>query len=194
ILAKHFPLAKVERDPIWIRDGNIYSSAGGTSVIDLSLALIEEDHGPKIALEVARMLVVFLHRPGNQAQFSVSLREQTSEFRFLSNLQSWILENVRQDLSAEALAARVHMSLRNFTRVFRKEMGETPARYIQKVRIEAVRRKLESSDSTLREIANDCGFGSLEIMNRNFERHLKTSPREYREHFHAHGGREPRRA
>ncbi|HEY5742879.1 MAG TPA: helix-turn-helix domain-containing protein [Terrimicrobiaceae bacterium] len=192
-LSKLFPLAKLKRDPIWVRDGNIYTSAGGSSVIDLSLALIEEDYGQKIALEVARMFVVFLHRPGNQAQFSVSLQQQTSEFRSLRNLQSWILENIKQDLSTTALAARACMSPRNFQRTFTKEIGESPARYVDKIRLEAARRKLERSSSNFQEIADDCGFGSAEIMTRNFRRYLKTTPREYRHHFHAEAGREPRR-
>jgi len=125
--SSRFPAVTIDGNPIWIRDGNIYSSAGVTSGIDLSLALVEEDHGRKVALEVARMLVVFLCRPGNQAQFSVSLREQRTDHDPLRDLQVWIVENLQSDLSTPALAARVAMSERNFQRVFTREIGKSPA-------------------------------------------------------------------
>ena len=124
--SSRFPKVSIDGNPIWIRDGNIYSSAGVTSGIDLSLALVEEDHGQRVALEVARMLVVFLCRPGNQAQFSVSLREQRTDNRPLRDLQVWIVENLQRDLSTPALAARVAMSERNFQRVFTREIGKPP--------------------------------------------------------------------
>lgn len=193
-MAARFPAVKVEPDPIWIRDGNIYSSAGGTSVIDLSLALIEEDHGQKFTLEVARFLVVFLHRPGNQAQFSVSLQEQRTEIRPLRDLQFWIREHLKEDLSTPALAARVAMSERNFQRVFTREIGKSPAKYVEEGRIEAARRKLERSTLGLQEIASACGFSSADVMNRCFQRHFHTTPIEYRERFRVNGGRQPRTA
>jgi transcriptional regulator GlxA family with amidase domain len=185
--SSRFPNVSIDGNPIWIRDGNIYSSAGVTSGIDLSLALVEEDHGQKVALEVARMLVVFLCRPGNQAQFSVSLREQRTDNRPLRDLQVWIVENLRTDLSTPALAGRVAMSERNFQRVFTREIGKPPALYVEEVRLEAVRRKLESTNRGLEEIASACGFNSADVMSRSFQRHLKTTPTEYRARFRTSG-------
>ncbi|HUG09472.1 MAG TPA: GlxA family transcriptional regulator [Opitutaceae bacterium] len=186
-LAEQFPAVKVDPDPIWIKDGNVYSSAGATSGIDLSLALVEEDHGRKIALEVARMLVVFLCRPGNQAQFSVSLREQTTEQRPLRDLQVWMLDHIADDLSIPALAERAAMSERNFQRVFTREMGRSPAHYVEEIRIEAVRRKLERSTQSMEEIASACGFSSADVMGRSFVRRLKVTPAEYRARFRSSG-------
>jgi transcriptional regulator GlxA family with amidase domain len=178
---------KVDPDPIWIRDGNLYTSAGVTSGIDLSLALVEEDHGRRVALEVARTLVVFLCRPGNQAQFSVSLAAQTTEHRPLRDLQIWLTEHLANDLSIPALADRVAMSPRNFQRVFTKEMGKAPAHFIEELRVEAVRRKLEQTTESLDEIASRCGFGSATVMGRCFHRLLKTTPGEYRARFRSSG-------
>lgn len=186
-LAAEFPEVKVDSEPIWVKDGNLYSSAGATSGIDLSLALVEEDHGRKLALEVARMLVVFLCRPGNQAQFSVSLREQTTESRPLRELQIWMLENIGADLSVPALAARAAMSERNFQRVFTRELGKSPAQYVEEIRIEAVRRKLERSTQSMAEIADACGFGSADVMGRSFARRLKVTPADYRARFRSSG-------
>lgn len=185
--AKRFPAVKVDPDPIWVKDGNFYSSAGATSGIDLSLALVEEDHGRQIALQVARMLVVFLCRPGNQAQFSVSLQEQTTESRPLRDLQMWMLEHLTEDLSVPALAARVAMSERNFQRVFTRELGKSPAHYVEEIRIEAVRRKLERSTQGMEEIASACGFNSADVMGRSFVRQLKVTPAEYRARFRSSG-------
>lgn len=186
-LADQFPSVKVDPDPIWVKDGKVYSSAGATSGIDLSLALVEEDHGRKVALEVARMLVVFLCRPGNQAQFSVSLREQTTENRPLRDLQIWMLDHLADDLTVPALAVRVAMSERNFQRVFTREMGKAPAHYVEEIRIEAVRRKLERSTQSMEEIAGACGFGSADVMGRSFVRQLKVTPTEYRARFRSSG-------
>jgi transcriptional regulator GlxA family with amidase domain len=187
LLADQFPAVKVDPDPIWVKDGAVYSSAGATSGIDLCLALVEEDHGRKIALEVARMLVVFLCRPGNQAQFSVSLREQTTEYRPLRDLQVWMLEHLSGDLSVPALAERAAMSERNFQRVFTREMGKAPAHYVEEIRVEAVRRKLERSNQSMEEIASACGFGSADVMRRSFLRQVKITPAEYRERFRSSG-------
>jgi len=186
-MATEFPAVKVDPDPIWVKDGHLYTAAGATSGIDLSLALVEEDHGRKVALEVARMLVVFLCRPGNQAQFSVSLKEQTSESRPLRDLQIWMLENLTHDLSVPVLAARAAMSERNFQRVFTREMGKSPAHYVEEIRIEAVRRKLERSTQGMEEIASACGFNSADVMARSFVRQLKVTPAEYRARFRSSG-------
>jgi transcriptional regulator GlxA family with amidase domain len=186
-MAGEFPAVKVDPAPIWVKDGNLYTSAGATSGIDLSLALLEEDHGRKIALEVARMLVVFLCRPGNQAQFSVSLQEQTTENRPLRDLQVWMLDHLADDLSVPALAARAAMSDRNFQRVFTREMGKSPKHYVKEIRLEAVRRKLERSTQSLEEIASACGFNSADVMGRSFLRQLKVTPAEYRARFRTSG-------
>lgn len=186
-MADEFPAVKVDPDPIWVKDGHLYTSAGATSGIDLCLALVEEDHGRKIALEVARMLVVFLCRPGSQAQFSVSLKEQTTESRPLRDLQIWMLDNLGHDLSVPVLAARAAMSERNFQRVFTREMGKSPAHYVEEIRIEAVRRKLERSTQGMGEIATACGFNSADVMARSFMRQLKCTPAEYRARFRSSG-------
>lgn len=186
-LATTFPKVNVDPDPIWVKDGCIYSSAGATSGIDLSLALVEEDHGRKIALEVARMLVVFLCRPGSQTQFSVSLREQKTENRPMRDLQVWMQENLARDLSVPALAARAAMSERNFQRVFAREMGMSPSQYVEEMRVEAVRRKLERSSQSMEEIAQACGFGSADVMGRCFMRVVKITPKEYRARFRSSG-------
>lgn len=186
-MAGEFPAVKVDPEPIWVKDGNLYTSAGATSGIDLSLALVEEDHGREIALEVARMLVVFLCRPGNQAQFSVSLQEQTTENRPLRDLQVWMLDHLAEDLTIPALAARVAMSERNFQRVFTRELRKAPAHYVEEIRIEAVRRKLERSTQSMEEIASACGFNSADVMGRSFHRQLKVAPAEYRARFRTSG-------
>ena len=186
-LASRFPAVKVDAAPIWIREDKFYSSAGVTSGIDLCLALVEEDHGRAIALEVARKLVVFLCRPGNQAQFSVSLQQQAAESRPLRDLQMWILDHLGADLSIPALAARVAMSERNFQRVFTREIGKSPAHYVEEVRIEAVRRRLERSTESIEEIARACGFGSADVMGRCFHRRLNSTPAEYRSRFRSSG-------
>jgi transcriptional regulator GlxA family with amidase domain len=181
--AQRYPQVSVEPDRIYVQDGRVYTSAGVTAGMDLSRALVEEDVGSAIALETARALVLFLRRPGGQAQFSTLLSSQASECRPLRELQAWIAENVKADLSVEALASRVAMSPRNFARVFAKELGTTPAHFVENVRIEFARRELETTDRSLEEIASFSGFTSAEVMRRAFLRGLGTSPGAYREHF-----------
>jgi len=184
--AQKYPQVTVEPDRIYVQDGHIYTSAGVTAGMDLSLALVEEDVGSAIALQVARALVLFLRRPGGQAQFSALLASQASEYRPVSELQTWIAQNVQSDLSVEALASRLAMSPRNFARVFTREVGATPAHFVEAVRIEFARRELENTDRGLDEIAVLSGFTSAEIMRRAFLRCLGTSPSTYRDHFHSH--------
>jgi len=186
-LARRYPKVTVDPDPIWIQDGNYYTSAGVTSGIDLSLALLEEDHGAALALEVARMMVVFLKRPGNQAQFSVSLAAQKTERKPLHELRVWMAEHLTADLSVEALAKRVAMSPRNFQRAFAAEAGKPPARFVEDLRIEAARRHLERTTQGLAEIADRCGFGSADVMGRAFARLLHATPGEYRSRFRSSG-------
>ena len=186
-LASEYPEVRVDPDPIWVQDGNVYTSAGVTAGMDLALALVEEDYGADIALAVARTLVLFLRRPGGQAQFSVSLSAQAAEKKPLLELQAWMAENLNADLSVEALAERSAMSPRNFARVFAEEMGITPARYVAKLRLEAARRRLEQTDKGMEEIASVCGFASAEQMRRAFVRSLNVIPARYRDHFRCSG-------
>lgn len=182
-LADAYPALQVDPDPIFIRDGGIYTSAGVTSGMDLALALVEEDLGKRISLTVARWLVLFLKRPGGQSQFSAPLAVQQAEREPLRELQRFVLENLDADLSVPALAARVGMSPRNFTRVFAREIGRTPARFVEEARIEAVRRALEDTEDGLEGIAARCGFASAEVLRRAFQRLVRVAPNDYRRRF-----------
>ncbi|MFH8568424.1 GlxA family transcriptional regulator [Streptomyces sp. NPDC017993] len=182
-LAQRFPAVRVEPDPIYVRDGDLATSAGVTAGIDLALALVEEDLGRDLALTVARHLVVFLRRPGNQTQFSAQLAAQTAERRPLRDVQQWITENPAADLSVEALAGRARLSARHFARAFRDEVGMTPGRYVDRVRLEAARRRLEDTADGIEQVARHCGYGTPEAMRRAFLRVLGASPAEYRRRF-----------
>ncbi|MCX5211999.1 DJ-1/PfpI family protein [Kitasatospora sp. NBC_00240] len=182
-LARRYPDTRVDPEPIYVRDGRIASSAGVTAGIDLALALVEEDHGRDAALLVARHLVMFLRRPGGQAQFSVQLAAQVAERSPLREVQRWIAEHPGDDLSVDALAARAALSPRQFARVFKAEVGVGPGRYVDGVRLEAARRRLEDSASGIEEIARACGYGTAEGMRRAFVRMLAVSPAEYRRRF-----------
>ena len=182
-LAREFPSVSVEPDAIYVRDGGIYTSAGVTAGIDLALAMVEEDWGRDVALGVARELVVFLKRPGGQSQFSRHLATLEPAPRPIRELELWVLENLAADLAVEALADRVHMSPRNFARVFRRETGMTPAKFVEAARVEEARRRLESTPSTTAAIATACGFGTTESMRRAFLRHLGIGPADYRRRF-----------
>jgi len=181
--ARKHPGVSWDPNPIWVQDGNIYTSAGGSAGMDLALALIEEDYGSALALAVARRMVIFLRRPGSQAQFSVALAAQAAERKGLQELQVWIAENLAKDLSVEKLAQRAAMSARNFARVFALELGITPAHYVEQARIEAARTQLTSTDDSVEQIANRCGFSSAELLRRCFVRHFKIAPSQYRKHF-----------
>jgi len=183
ILAKRYAHLQVDPDPIFIRDGNIYTSAGVTAGMDLALALVEEDHGSRLASEVARDLVLYVRRPGSQSQFSAALAMQLTDRKPLRELESWVLENLKKPLNVGVLAERVAMSPRNFGRVFAREMHVTPAKFIERLRVEAARRRLEESHSSLERIAADCGFRSAESMREVFQRTLRTTPGEYRKRF-----------
>ena len=182
-LQRRHPAVRVEADPIFVRDGHIATSAGVTAGIDLALALVEEDLGPQISLEAARWLVLFLKRPGGQSQFSAQLSGQAAERRPLRELQAWIADHLDADLSVPALAERAFMSPRNFARAFRREVGMTPAAYVEVVRVERARQELETGDAGVEEIARRCGFGTVETMRRAFRRRLRVSPGEYRSRF-----------
>ena len=183
LLADLFPTVEVDPDRIYVRDGATYTSAGVTSGMDLALALIEEDHGAAVALEIARQLVLFVHRPGGQSQFSVQLETQAAERHPIRDAQTFIADHLAADLSVGALAARTGMSTRNFARCFRSELGVTPASYVERARVEAARRLLESSGRGMSAIASECGFGTVETLHRSFQRIVHVTPGQYRRHF-----------
>lgn len=185
LLQKRYPRLKVESDPIYTQDGKFYTSAGATTGMDLSLALVREDHGRELAHEVARWLVLYMQRPAGQAQLSVQLRAQEAERQPLRDLQVYIAEHPHADLSVESLAARVGMSVRNFARAFRREVWMTPAAYVEAVRVEAARRKLELGSASVEEIAALVGFGSVETLRRAFARQVGMSPSAYRNRLFA---------
>jgi transcriptional regulator GlxA family with amidase domain len=180
-LASRYPGVRVEHDPLWVKDGNIYTSAGLSAGIDLALAWVEEDCGAGLAHEAARELVLFLRRPGGQPQVSVSLASQASEMTSIRELQIWIADHLETRLSVEDLADRMSMSVRNFERVFTREVGTTPSQYVLQMRVEAARRQLEHTDRGLKQVASATGFGSVDVMRRAFVRLLGITPRRYRE-------------
>ncbi|MGW4856555.1 GlxA family transcriptional regulator [Streptomyces sp. NPDC004288] len=184
-LARRHPAVDVDPDPIFVRDGRLSTSAGVTAGIDLALALVEEDLGRDVALTVARHLVVFLRRPGNQAQFSAQLAAQTARREPLRDLQQWITEHPGEDLSVESLAARARLSPRHFARAFHAETGTPPGRYVDRVRLEHARRLLEETSGGVEEVARASGYGTPETMRRAFLKALGTGPAEYRRRFHA---------
>ena len=180
-LAARYPGVRVEHDPLWVKDGNVYTSAGISAGIDLALAWVEEDCGAALAHEAARELVLFLRRPGGQPQVSVSLASQASEMASIRELQIWIAEHLEARLSVDDLADRMAMSVRNFERVFTREVGTTPSQYVLQMRVEAARRLLERTDGGLKRVASTAGFGSVDVMRRAFVRLLGITPRRYRE-------------
>jgi transcriptional regulator GlxA family with amidase domain len=183
-LAQRYPDVAVEPDAIFVRDGHVYTSAGVTSGIDLALALIEDDLGHAVALEVARWLVVFLKRPGGQSQFSSHLAAQAVAPGPLKDLPLWIVANLGADLAVERLAERMAMSPRHFARVFRRETGLTPAKFVERARLDSARRDLENAALGLEEVAWRSGFASAQDMRRAFTRHLHIVPIDYRRRFH----------
>ncbi len=187
-LAHLYPEVLVDAEPIFVRDGQIWTSAGVTAGMDLALALVEEDLDSDAALTIARHLVLFLRRPGNQSQFSATLAAQQAKREPLREIQRALLEDIAGEHSVEAMAARAHMSPRHFARTFRAETGVTPARHVELVRLEAARRRLEDSDDPIAAIAASCGFGTAETMRRAFLRALHVGPSEYRRRFHAPTG------
>lgn len=183
-LARRHPGVRVDPEPIFVRDGKVWTSAGVTAGMDLALALVEEDYGRDVALAIARHLVLFLRRPGNQSQFSATLAAHAPERAGLREVQRYAVEHLAADLSVEALAAIANMSPRHFARTFRDEVGLTPARYVERLRLEAARRRLEEGEEPVAEVAAACGFGTAETMRRVFLRVLGIGPSEYRRRFH----------
>jgi transcriptional regulator GlxA family with amidase domain len=181
-LARAYPDVIVENDPIFIRDGDVWTSAGITAGIDLALALVEDDLGRGAALEIARQLVVFLKRPGGQAQFSAMLSLQYGDESF-AGLHEWIGQNLDAELSVPDLAARANMSERTFLRRYKQATGATPAKAIERLRVEAAQRRLCDSSDRIKRIALRCGFGSEETMRRSFLRVARVTPQDYRDRF-----------
>lgn len=182
-LARLYSDVRVEPDAIFVRDGPICTSAGVTAGMDLALALVEEDLGRRTALEVARHLVMFVRRPGGQSQFSNALEAQRAEREPIRDLLAWATDHPAADLSVEAMAQRAHMSVRNFARVFTREVGQTPARFVERLRVEAARLRLEQPSAALEHIAQECGFAGVNTMRRSFLRVLHVTPSAYRERF-----------
>jgi transcriptional regulator GlxA family with amidase domain len=183
-LARDYPGVAVEDEPIYVRDGDVWTSAGVTAGMDLTLALVEEDLGREIALEVARWLVVFLKRPGGQAQFSAGLAAQTAVREPLRELQDWMADHLSADLSVGALAVRACLSERQFARAWRAETGMTPAAYVLALRVERARALLEDGQS-VDGAARVAGFASAEVLRRVFHRRLGVGPSDYRARFRA---------
>ncbi len=182
-LASQYPQVSVEPDKIYVKDGAVYTSAGVTAGIDLALAMVEEDHGRSLAMMVAKLLVVFLRRPGGQSQFSHALAAQQGDDPGLNALIAWMAEHPHLDLSVSALAKRARMSPRHFARRFVAAYGVTPARFAERLRLEAAQRRLEEGERSLKKLASDCGFASSETMRRAFVKHIGVPPAIYRERF-----------
>jgi transcriptional regulator GlxA family with amidase domain len=179
-LRTDYPKVVVDSDPIFIRDGTIVTAAGVTSGIDLCLSLVEEDLGLDIALRVARALVLFVRRSGGENQFSTALAFQSSSKIPLRELPIWIVENLAEPLGVEQLASRLGMSARNFSRTFTRELGSTPAKFVAKMRVETAKRLLTDSEKSMETIAAECGFGSVDSMQRSFRQETGRAPGAFR--------------
>jgi transcriptional regulator GlxA family with amidase domain len=182
-LAKDYPALEVDADPIYIRDGKYWSSAGVTAGIDLSLALVQDDLGVDVAQTVARWLVMFLHRPGGQTQFASPVWVPRAERSTVRAVQNLVESAPGGDHRVPNLAAAAAMSVRHFSRIFTAEVGETPSRFVERIRLEAARRELETTSDTLDVVAARCGLGSAESLRRVFQRHLAVAPDAYRRRF-----------
>ncbi|MEM1255067.1 MAG: helix-turn-helix domain-containing protein [Cyanobacteria bacterium P01_H01_bin.21] len=182
-LASEYPSIQVDCDSIYVRDEQFYTSAGVTAGIDMALAIVEQDYGHTVATQVAQDLVVFLRRPGGQSQFSVASRRQEIQDASIRELQLWMVEHPEADLSVAALARHVRMSERNFSRVFTAEVGTSPGKYVQQLRIEIARQYLEQTKRSIDAIAHACGFGNELSMRRSFQKVLGINPSEYRKRF-----------
>ncbi|PJN39101.1 AraC family transcriptional regulator [Streptomyces sp. CB02959] len=181
-LAAEHPSIEVDADPIFIRDRDVWTGAGISACLDLSLALVAEDFGEAAALRVARQLVMYLKRPSGQSQFSVPM-EPVSTTRRMDELRHHITRNIAESLTVSALAAHARVGERQLTRIFKTELGMTPAAYVEAARVEAARNRLESTDDTLERIASACGFNTTDTLVRAFRRKLDTTPTAYRNRF-----------
>ncbi|WP_051911376.1 GlxA family transcriptional regulator [Methylomicrobium agile] len=182
-LANRYRNVQILPDKIFVRDGSIYTSGGVTAGIDLALSLVEDDWGWEVAADVARAMLIFMRRPGGQSQFSSYVFNEAKTRKDFRELQAWIVSHPDADLSVEALADRMAMSPRNFSRVFCQEIGVTPAKFVERTRLEAARNLILRSDLPMESIAGKCGFNNAEQMRRTFQRFLNISPQEYRANF-----------
>ncbi len=182
-LAKLYPAVKVDPDAIYIQDGMVSTSGGVTAGIDLALAIVEEDYGPALAMEVARMLLLYRRRPGNQSQFSSPLTMQARAGSRFNELISWMDQNLSRKLTVEELAEQANMSPRTFARIFPSETGLSPSRFVEQLRIDRARELIESGADSLDTVASESGFGREERLRRAFQRRLGVSPAQYRAHF-----------
>jgi transcriptional regulator GlxA family with amidase domain len=182
-VARRFPDLQVNDNAIFIKDGPFYTSAGATAGIDLSLSLIEEDYGPRVALAVARELVVYLKRSGGQEQYSEPLQFQTESVSRLSEIATWMLSHLGEDLSVEVLATRACLCPRHFSRRFKVEFGQTPADFVERLRVDEARRRLSNADNSIKNVGLSLGFKSADAFRRAFERRLGINPSDYRRRF-----------
>ena len=190
-LARRHPSVTVDPDAIYVRDDDVWTSAGVTAGIDLALALVAQDHGRAAAASVARQLVVYLRRSGGQSQFSTVLAAQSADVEPIQELLAWIPDHLDDDLSVPRLADRAHLSERQFRRVFKREVGVNPVEHVENVRLDAACTLLETTRNPVDGIAKACGFGTPETMNRTFRRRLRITPGDHREHFGDPGASRP---
>ncbi|WP_432783407.1 DJ-1/PfpI family protein [Pseudomonas corrugata] len=182
-LAERYPKVQVDPSPIWVQDGNVYTSAGISSGIDLALSLVSEDLGNDFAMEIAKNLVLYLRRPGGQAQFSFALQSQQAHNSSLSDLCHWISEHLHMDLTVEMMAARVSTSVRTLIRMFQRELQTTPAKYVETVRLEAVCRSLALGEKSMHDICRRNGYHGVDVLRKAFTRRFGVSPMEYSQRF-----------
>lgn len=183
VMQQKYPCIQVDIDSIFIREGNLWTSAGVSASVDLALAFVESDFGHDLALQVAQDLVIFLKRPGGQSQFSANLTSQMTQTSGMRAVQEWVLDNIDQKISVSLMANQASMSLRNFTRTFHKEVGVCPSEFLEKARIDKVRRLLCESDLPMKSIAFKCGFATADQMRNVFKKHLSVTPKQYQERF-----------
>ena len=182
-VALRFPKLRVTANKLFVKDGPFYTSAGATAGVDLALSLIEEDYGPRVALAVARELVVYLKRPGGQEQYSEPLQFQTQSISRLSELGTWMCSHLHEDLSVEMLAAKACLCPRHFTRRFKVEFGTTPADFVERLRLDEARGRLSNGDNSVENVGISVGFKSADAFRRAFERRLGLNPSDYRRRF-----------
>ncbi len=180
---RRYPDVQLDANPIFVKDGKFYSSAGVTAILDLMLSLVEEDYGSELALRVAQSMVMFLRRPANQAQFSTQLNGSISDNQKIRTVMTYVAEHPDHDLSIDVLAAMAKMSPRNFTRVFAQEVGLTPGKFVEQSRLESARGRLEQSKLPINQVASECGYGTADGMRVAFDRNLGVAPSEYRRRF-----------